>query len=105
MIVALAVLVPLLLLAMFVYVRFRPLVDQNSRSAVWIFDSVVVALIVAVDSVLTVHFKTTTGQSVDSAWWPVLAVLSCLFIDAVVLFLAALIRGLVFGRKENRGRF
>ena len=67
MIVALAVLVPLVLLAMFVYVRFRPLVDQKRRSAVWIFDSAVVALIVAVDSALTVHFKTTTGQSVDSA--------------------------------------
>ena len=81
---------------MFVYVRFRPLVDQNRRFVVWIFDAVVVALVVVVDSALTVHFKTTTGQSVDSAWWPILAVLSCLFVDAVVLFLAALIRRLVF---------
>ena len=99
MIAALVALVPFLLVAMFVYVRFRPLVDQNRRSVVWIFDAVVGALVVAVDSALTVHFKTTTGQSVDSAWWPILAVLSCLFVDAVVLFLAALIRGLVFGKK------
>lgn len=100
MILSLAILIPLLLAAVYVYVRFRPDVDVSRRVALRTFDGAVLLSVVLVGLGVTSHFETTTRQSSDRAWWPILAVLACLFTTPMVLFVAALIRKTVFGKKR-----
>lgn len=99
MIVALLVLIPLLAAGLFFYVRSRS-ADPTQKTALLIFDGVVVLIIAIVDFGISMYFKTTTGQSVDSAWWPILAALSCLFLTAIVLLTAALLRNIVIFKKR-----
>ncbi|OGX38096.1 MAG: hypothetical protein A3C36_02675 [Omnitrophica WOR_2 bacterium RIFCSPHIGHO2_02_FULL_52_10] len=99
MIVALIVLIPLLVAGLFFYVCSRP-TNPTQKTTLMIFDGVVVLIITIVDFGISMYFKTTTGQSVDSAWWPILAALSCLFLTTIVLLMAALLRNMVIFKKR-----
>jgi len=98
-IVALIVLIPLLVAGLFFYVRSRPS-NSTQKTKLLIYDGVVILIIAIVDFGVSMRIKTTIGQSVDSAWWPILAALSCLFLTAVALFMAALLRNMVIFKKR-----
>ena len=50
------------------------------------------------------HFYRTTGQSVDRAWWPVLATLASLLVVSGVLLAGTMVRNLLLFRGRRRRR-
>ena len=101
MIVLLAILLPLFVSALFVYVRVRSRAGKEaSRRVAYAFDLYVVLIILLCCAGAILYFKQTTGKSVDSPWWPFLATFSSLFITSVVLFVAAFIRTSLMSRKS-----
>ena len=99
--VALILLLPLLGLALWVFVRFRP--RSGSAGAVRAYNVGVVLVAVAGCAWTASHFYRTTGQSVDRAWWPVLAALASLLVVSAVLLAGAALRNLLLFRARGRG--
>ena len=93
MTLALAALLPLVGLAVWTFVRFRP--RRGSAGALRAYDVGVVLVAVAGFAWTASHFYRITGQSVDRAWWPVLATLASLLVVSVVLLAGAVLRNLV----------
>lgn len=104
MIVTLAVLLPLCLAALFLFVRLRPRVDVSRRRAMFAFDAIVVLIAVLACRSVTLHFRRTTGESVDRAWWPILATLSSVFLASATLLVGLLVRNVVLFRSTKNGQ-
>ncbi|MBI2527985.1 MAG: hypothetical protein HYV93_18620 [Candidatus Rokubacteria bacterium] len=100
MTLALALLLPLLGLALWVFVRLRP--RGGPARAVRAYNVGVLLVAVASCAWTAAHFYWTTGQSVDHAWWPVLAALASLLVVSGVLVAGALVRNLLLFRGTRR---
>jgi hypothetical protein len=60
----------------------------------FVFGSSIIACLI-----ICIYFYLTTGQSVDRAWWPILAILGSLFSFAIILIIGLLFRNyLIFGK-------
>lgn len=101
MIIALIILVPVVVVAGWAFVRFSP--AHGDRKAVLRFNiaSLLVALLLAV--AWTIRSYVVMSPTVDSAWWPVISVLGALVIIPLVLAVAAVLRNVVvFRRRPER---
>jgi len=49
--------------------------------------------------IVCLYFYLTTGQSVDRAWWPILALLGSLFTFAIVLIIGGFFRNYIIFKK------
>ena len=102
MTLALAALLPLVGLAVWTFVRFRP--RSGSAVAVRAYNVGVLLVAVAGCAWTAAHFYRITGQSVDRAWWPVLATLASLLVVSGVLLAGAMVRNLLLFRGRRRRR-
>lgn len=98
MILIAVVLVPLLIFSLWLFFRFKP--SGASVDSLRRFDMGFGIFALLALASTTLYFWQTTGQGVDRSWWPVLAGLSCLFILAVLLFLASIVRLVVFRKRR-----
>ncbi|HAM59950.1 MAG TPA: hypothetical protein DCQ64_32895 [Candidatus Rokubacteria bacterium] len=98
----LALLLPLLGLALWVFVRVHP--RSGSAGALRAYNVGVVLVAVAGCAWTASHFYRTTGQSADRAWWPVLATLASLLVVSGVLLAGAMVRNLLLFRGRRRRR-
>jgi hypothetical protein len=94
MITASVILLPILLASVWFFVRAQP---STSRIAALRRFNVYVAVIAALAVCLvTLYFWNTTGQSIDRAWWPVLATLASVLMVAIVLVFGIVVRFVLF---------
>ncbi|MBI1959395.1 MAG: hypothetical protein HYU42_09905 [Candidatus Rokubacteria bacterium] len=101
MTLALAALLPLVGLAVWTFVRFRP--RSGSAVAVRAYNVGVLLVAVAGCAWTAAHFYRITGQSVDRAWWPVLATLASLLVVSGVLLAGTALRNfVVFAGRRRR---
>lgn len=96
MILGLVGLLPLLALAVWVFVRFPP--RGGLPGAVRAYNAGVLLVAASGCSWTAAHFYRVTGQSVDRAWWGLLATLASLLVVSAVLLAGALVRNLVLFR-------
>ncbi len=101
MVVALILFLPLFLVSIFLFLRCRPKLDLSEQRVVVRFDRAVFLVALLASGGAAAYFRSTTGESVDRAWWPVLAGLSALVLSSLVLFVGFVIRSLMF--KPRRG--
>ena len=78
MIAASTILAPLVLACVVLYIRFQP--NKTGSQNIQIrFNLFVAALAILASIAVSIYFWQTTGQSVDRAWWPVLAIFGSVF--------------------------
>ena len=99
MIAASTILAPLLLACVVLYIRFQPNTTGNKNTQNR-FNLFVAALAILASIAAFIYFWQTTGQSVDRAWWPVLALFASMFLISFILVIGILIRFATF-RKDN----
>lgn len=94
MIFALILLIPLLILALWVYIKKSP--KELNRSQVRVFDLSVffIAVLLSLAFILKTYSKLSSGP--DRAWWPILSILGSMGIITLCLVVGALIRYAVF---------
>lgn len=98
MITSLLVLLPLLAVAVWAFVRFAPIhVNYKAVHRFNLFSFALAVLLVIAWVVRTYIVMTPTG---DSAWWPVISLLGALFIFPLVLAVAAIARNFVVFRRH-----
>jgi len=90
MILVSAILLPVLAMSFWLYVRARP--QGQPPEAVRRFDAATLGLVVATSVGMALYLWLTIGQGVDRAWWPVLAVFVGIVATIVILVVAGLIR-------------
>ena len=99
MIVLLVILLPLIIITLRVYLKSTPKhIDHRKRI---IFNSIIFSLSIIVCLTVFLYSYLTTGQSVDRAWWPILAVLGSLFMFEIVLIAGGLFRNLIIFRNNR----
>jgi len=96
MIVALLVLGPLLVVALVSYIRFRPTVEPARRRALMRFNAAVILIVLGLCFGSAWYMWASMVGGMDEAWWPILAFLMSLCLASVALFLAVLVRSLLF---------
>lgn len=94
MILALLFLLPMLLASVWLFARAQPSTERVV--ALRRYNRAVISAASLSALAVTGYFWATTGQSVDSAWWPVLAVLGGTFVVALALIIGAIVRIAVF---------
>ena len=98
MIVAFTILAPLLLVCVVLFIRFQP--RAGNKSTKNRFNIIVAALATLASIAVSIYFWRTTGQSVDSVWWPVLATYGSMFLISLILVISILIRYAIFKKDE-----
>ena len=99
MIIATVLLAVLLIPAVWSFVRAQPRTERVI--ALKRFNVAVVVLALVVVTGVTLYFWKTTGHSVDSAWWPILATLGSAFALCVVLTVGIVVRLVIFGKSAS----
>ncbi len=98
MIAAFTILAPLLLACVVLFIRFQP--KAANKSTKNRFNIIVAALAILASIAVSIYFWRTTGQSVDRAWWPVLATFGSMFLISFILVVGVLIRYAIFKKDE-----
>jgi hypothetical protein len=98
MIVAFIVLVPILVGMVWAFFRFSPDGDRK-RLGIYNFGTILLAMILSV--AYTLKLRADMINTVDSAWWPVLALIFSLFISIGVIFVSWTIRNLLIFRNKK----
>ena len=98
MILSLIILVPLILITLRIYFKKTPKHIDKRTSTIYNFVIFTLSLIACFIVWLYTYF--TTGQSVDRAWWPILAGLGSLFVFFIVLIIGGLFRNFIMFRKS-----
>ena len=103
MILSAVMLIPFLIIAVYLFLKLYP---KNIPSKfIKTYNCAVLAGAVLFCGIIVLYFYKTTGQSVDKAWWPVLSVLSCLFVFPSTLLAGIIIRSIIINiiiRKDNK---
>jgi hypothetical protein len=99
MILALLILVPILLLALWAFFRLSPKLDD--RRKVIGFNLGVLIFGLTMCGLVTLKVYTDMSAGSDRAWWPVIAGLYSLALFSVVLFLGGLVRNFVLFRAHE----
>jgi len=94
MIAATGFLAALLLPAVWFFVRAQPRTERVAALKRFNIVLVVVAFVAATGAAF--YFWATTGHSIDSAWWPILAALGGALSICVVLIVGIIVRLVVF---------
>ena len=98
MIVAFAILFPVLGASLWAYFRFRPVGVEVSRLR--IFDVFVVGFAMVLCVVVAAYLRNDMAGGPDSAWWPVVAAIYSLVIFPVCLVVGGTIRHAIFSRSQ-----
>ena len=101
MIVAFALLLPVLGLSLWVYFCFRPAAVDVYRLR--IFDSLVVGCAAGLCIAATVYLRNEMASGPDSAWWPVVAAIYSLVIFPVCLMVGGAVRYVICWRSTTAG--
>lgn len=99
MILALIVLVPILLIGLWAFIRFSP--KAGSRHQVLLFNLGVLAVGLVFCAVLTLKIYSNMAAGPDRAWWTILSVLGTLAVFSIVLVVGGLVRNLWVFRPPN----
>ena len=99
MILALIVLVPVLLMSLWAFIRFSP--KGGSRQQVLLFNLGVLAVGLVLCALLTLTIYSNMAAGPDRAWWSILSVLGTLAVFSIVLVVGGLVRNLVVFRPPN----
>lgn len=94
------VLIPLMLFSIWLFWWVQPKEVRYSALRRYNFAAIAAAVLAA--AAVTLYFWSTTGQSVDHAWWPVLAGVGSIFVISLVLLLGAVVRAVVFRGSHGR---
>ena len=97
MILLALILIPLFLLALFLFFRSTP-ESENKRKATQ-FNSAVVFVGAISCILISLYSYLTVGTSIDSVWWPILAFFGSIFVFIVVLIIGGIYRNLIHFRK------
>jgi len=100
MIVAAALLATLLIPTVWFFVRAQPRTERVI--ALKRFNVAVVVLALVAVAGVTLYFWETTGHSIDSAWWPILATLGSAFALCILLIVGMVVRLIVFRKSARR---
>ena len=98
MTISFIILAPLLLACAVIYVRFQP--KGGSNIAKNKFNILVAVLAILASIAISTYFWQTTGKSIDSAWWPVLAIFGSMFLISLILLVGVFIRYFIFNENE-----
>jgi len=98
MILALIVLVPFCVAALWVFFRFSPK-DKNKAKLIIVVNSVIILIDILLCAIYSCRTYATMINTVDRNWWPILSVLGSLFIFSIVLIVGAIIRVLIFRKR------
>ena len=101
MIVAFAILLPVLGVSLWAYCRFHP--GRDGAKSIRIFDALVVGCAVALSIVATGYLRKEMASGPDSAWWPVVSVIYSLVIFPACLLVGGIIRHVVYSRLRMGG--
>jgi len=98
MIVSFTFLMLLVCFVLWLYGKFSP--EHANKKNLRIYNVIVMLLALLSCLLVSLHFYNTTGQSVDRAWWPILALLGSLLTVIVILSVGGLIRNLIVFRQQ-----
>ena len=99
MILSLIILVPFLVITMWIYFKSSP--KHISRRTINIYNLIIVSLSLIACFGVCFYFYFTIGQSIDRAWWPVLAVFGSLLVFPVIVIAGGLVRNFVLFRNTT----
>ncbi len=91
------ILIPLLLLALFLFFRTTPESGNTRKTTQFNSAAVIIGAIGCI--IISSYSYLTTGTSIDSAWWPVLAFFGSISVFIVVLLLGGLYRNFIHFRE------
>ena len=100
MMLSLTVLIPLCGVALWAFFRFSPK-DINKENLILIYNIIVIFVNILLCLIYSYRTYSIMINTVDRAWWPILSVLGSLFIFAIVLFVAAIIRFFIFRKAKG----
>lgn len=99
MILALIILVPILLMSLWAFIRFSP--KGGSRHQVLLFNLGVLAVGLVVSALLTLKIYSNMAAGPDRAWWIILSVLGAVAVFSIVLVIGGLVRSLLVFRPPH----
>jgi len=99
MILALIVLIPFCIAALWAFFRFSP--KETGSNKCTIFNSITIILAILVCALYSYRTYATMINTVDREWWSILSVLGSLFFFSIILVVAAVLRNFVFFRKRQ----
>ena len=99
MIVSLTILIPFFFFVLWLYFKFTP--KHTDKKSLRNYNLIVMLLALLSCFFVSFYFYNTTGQSVDSAWWPILAFMGSLFIFPIIVFIGGVIRNLIIFRQNK----
>ena len=102
MILALIILIPFLCITIWLYLKFSP--HHTNGNIIRNYNIIVIILALTACLLVSLYFYNTTGQSVDRAWWPVLAFFGSLFILPTIVLIGGIIRNLIIPVIERYNR-
>lgn len=101
MILAFAILLPVLAVSLWAYFRFRPAGAEAHKLRTC--DVFVVGCTVVLCIAITVYLRNEMVSGPDSAWWPVVAAIYWLVIFPISLMVGGIIRYAIFSRSSAGG--
>ncbi len=101
MILALIILVPLVLLALWQFIKFSP--EGVEKKKLLFCNSVVIIIGVILCGLLTLNVYVNMAGGSDRAWWPILSVLGSLVVFPVCLTVGGIIRNYLVFRSPKTG--
>ena len=96
MILALAVLVPGLLLSLWLFFKLSP--KDADKTRVCLYNAGVLVVCVLICGALTFKLHSTLADTTDRAWWPILSVLGSLVASSLCLAVGGVVRNLLLFR-------
>jgi hypothetical protein len=99
MILAFVLLVPVVILSLWFFLRFSP--KDTRKKAVLLYNAGVVAVSVLICGAMTFRFYTTLAETSDRAWWPVLSALGSLVVFPLCVAVGGVIRNLLVFRHRS----
>ena len=101
MILALIILAPLVILALWQFIKLSP--EGVEKRKVRFYNSVVLLVGVLLCGLLTLNVYENMAGGSDRAWWPVLSVLGSLVVFPVCLMVGGIIRNYLVFRTPKTG--
>ncbi|MFC1809196.1 hypothetical protein ACFL3D_03635 [Candidatus Omnitrophota bacterium] len=101
MIIALVILIPLCILALWVFFHFSPRTVAAKQRIIKVYNITVLVMSIVLCALFSYNTYSNMIDTTDREWWPILSTLGSLFIFSTVLLISATIRSFIFQRKEE----
>lgn len=100
MILASAILLPILAISVWLFARAKP--KRRAKDGMRRFNIATLGVVIVSCAIVSLYFWQTTGQGIDRAWWPILAFFYSILATIMVLIIAALVRARIFRGEATR---